>query len=120
MSGKLGMKRKLVLPRGPATRCPHCGVPIPSDEIAAVLAPVQRRLYEIIRDSGTVGISGRDILDKLYADDPDGGPESFNVVSATARNTNEKLAPFGVKLRANARGPWSFWYLAMIEKGADQ
>jgi hypothetical protein len=111
------MSQKLMMPRSPTVACPHCGAPMPSDEVAATLAPVQRRLYEIVRDSGTVGINGREVLSRLYADDPDGGPDTFQVLSSTARNTNEKLAQFGLKLKASARGTWSFWRLIRIGEG---
>ncbi len=90
--------------------CPHCGHPMPADEVTLMLTPRQRQLYEIVRDAGIAGISARDILDKMYADEPNGGPDTANIISVFAHHANVRLKPFGLEISAR-RGPWPMWKL---------
>jgi hypothetical protein len=108
-----GMISGLQPPRLKSRICPTCGHPMPSDEAAGVLAMRQRQLYEIVRASGTEGIGWRDIMSKLYADDPSGGPEGSNIISVMAIEINKKIKPFGVALTAR-RGPWPLWRIKNI------
>lgn len=94
--------------------CPECGHPIPDDEIAALLTPGQRRVYEIVRMAGAAGISSRDIRDKLYENEPNGGPET-NIISVFAHYANVRLRPHGLKITAR-RGPWPLWRLITTEE----
>src|SRR5882672_3901307 len=89
--------------------CPHCGHPMPADEVGGFLTPKQRRLYEIVRDAGVAGISSAEILAKMYADSPKEWPSS-NIVSVFAHHANKRLIPFGVEISAR-RGPWPLWKL---------
>ena len=73
------------------------------DEIMAVLTPTQCRFYQIVRDAGTAGIRGPAILEKLYADDPNGGPTSLNITSIFAKLTSKRLMPFGIAIKVQRR-----------------
>lgn len=55
--------------------CPSCGRPFAPE--LAVTGPVRRRLVEIIANRPD-GITRSELMDLLYADDPDGGPEWVN------------------------------------------
>jgi hypothetical protein len=90
--------------------CPECGHPIPADEVAAELSPMQRKLYEIVRRAGVAGISAREILVELYAHDPSGGPTGTNIVSVFAHYANVRLKKRGLEITAR-RGPWPLWRL---------
>jgi len=94
--------------------CPLCGHPMAGDDVAAVLPPKQRHLYEIVKAAGAAGISARDIMGKLYADDPSGGPVTSNIVAVFSHYANIKIRPFGLKISAR-RGPWPLWRLLKIE-----
>lgn len=93
--------------------CKCCGHPIASDEIAAVLPGKQRRLYEIVRDAGQLGVSCGTVMDRLYADDINGGPESHNVVQVQAMHVNRKLRAFGIAVRGRG-GPGSVYRLVKL------
>lgn len=67
--------------------------------MAAVLTPKQRKLYEIVRSAGQLGITCRDLMNRLYADDPDGGPDSQNVVQVHTSFANKRLKAFGFAIR---------------------
>lgn len=97
--------------------CPYCGHPFAPDEVAAALPGRQRRLFEIIRAAGSVGISARDILGMMYAADPNGGPNTTNIISVFAHHANKKLKPFGLAISAR-RGQSPLWRLLKIEEGA--
>lgn len=94
--------------------CPECGHPIPTDEVAALLTPMQHRVFEIVHMAGAAGISSREIRDKLYESKPNGGPES-NIISVFAHHANLRLKAVGLKITAR-RGPWPLWRLINIEE----
>jgi hypothetical protein len=77
--------------------CPHCGHPIETDKAAAILAPRQRALFEIVAAAGTPGISVADCMARLYGGDPGGGPDDV-IISVMARNINVRIQPLGLQL----------------------
>lgn len=80
--------------------CECCGHPLVSlDEIEQTLTPMQRRMYDMVQKAGTVGLSSEAIITRLYAHDPDGGPESRNIVHVVARQMNKRLEKFGIEMR---------------------
>jgi len=104
-----------VAPIYPSHVCAECGHPIPSDEVAAVLSPRQRRVYEIVRLAGTAGISAKEIRNKLYENDPNGGAKNTNIISVFAHYANVRLRPFGLEITARL-GPWPLWRLTKTEE----
>jgi hypothetical protein len=107
----------LVRNRGKVVVCEACGHPKPDNEIVALLTGKQRRLFEIIVRSGTLGIGVHDIMPELYANDPTGGPTNSQIISVMAHHINKKIAPFGLKLSCR-RGPWAVWRLTETEETA--
>jgi hypothetical protein len=87
-----------------ATSCKCCGHPIVSDEISAALTPLQRRIFNVVKNAGTAGIRGKDVMDIVYADDINGGPDNTNIIAVVASQANRRLVRFGVKI-SGRRGP---------------
>ena len=88
--------------------CPTCGQTIPPR--FQITGRVSRRLVEIVvkrRD----GITRGELTALLYAEDPNGGPQSENIVSVLIHNINEQLAPQGYRIRGIRGGPGSRYYL---------
>jgi hypothetical protein len=81
------------------TLCKCCGHPIVADEIGIVLTPLQRRIFNIVKRAGAAGISGRDIMDEVYANTQDGGPESTNIIAVVVNQMNRRLAQFSIKIQ---------------------
>ena len=97
--------------------CHCCGHPVPPEGVKAILAPRQLRMFEIVERAGQAGISGSDIMSMLYADDPEGGPASVNIVAVTATHIRKKLAPFGLTLRGRkGRGKGTHYKILPLEK----
>lgn len=82
-----------------ASVCAHCGHPVYPDEIREHLAGKQRAIYEVIARAGALGISTGEICETVYADDLKGIP-SWNTISVNVRIINQKIAPWGLKLRS--------------------
>lgn len=88
----------------PAMRCPCCSqdVPVPPAYVVAVncnLKPMEARILEAIWDGGGRPIQAEKIFDRMYADDPDGGPAPARMYSALKESMvglRKKLAGSGV------------------------
>ena len=95
--------------------CKCCGHPLVSDEIGVVLTPLQRRIFNVVKRAGTAGISGGDIMDEVYANTRDGGPDSTNIIAVVAGQANKRLSQFNVKIRGK-RGVGGRFTLEKIGK----
>lgn len=83
--------------------CPHCGHPL-VDSVAETLPRRQRRLYEAVEQAGNAGISRAQLMEKMYYDDPNGGPDSSNIVSVTVHVINKKIAKRGLAILSRPFG----------------
>jgi hypothetical protein len=72
--------------------CPHCQRPFPP--ALQVRGPVRQRIVDLIA-SRPDGITRRELLDLVYATDPNGGPANENTISVTIRNANRELVNLG-------------------------
>jgi hypothetical protein len=97
------------------TACECCGHPVVADEIERVLTPMQARIFKAVKRAGAAGVSSKDIMGIVYADDPNGGPENTNIIAVVANQANKRLAPLGLKITAS-RGPWA--RLRLVEVAA--
>lgn len=95
--------------------CKCCGHPIVSDEIGVVLTPLQRRIFNIVRSAGTAGIRGKDIMEIVYANVLDGGPDSTNIIAVVASQANRRLAQFNLKLQGR-RGPGGLFTIEKLPR----
>ncbi len=86
--------------------CKRCGHPIVADEIGIVLTPLQRRIFNIVKQAGSAGIRGKDVLDIVYASDPNGGPDS----------ANRRLAQFSLKIQGK-RGRGGMFTIERLPSG---
>lgn len=78
--------------------CPQCGHPIASDGIAGIMRGKQRKIFELVRDAGTLGISRDAIAAVLYEGAANGGPMG-NVISAQiSGHINPKIGGFGLRI----------------------
>ena len=68
-------------------------------------SPKQRELLHHVTHAGPYGIDTHRLFDKLYADDPDGGPLTrYKVIHIMVCQTNIKLKPHGKKIVGTRTG----------------
>jgi hypothetical protein len=96
--------------------CPACGRPFPPE--LTVTGPVRRRLVEIIANHPN-GIARGELMDLLYADDADGGPECTNVISVMVHFANRQLWSQGWRIRSSG-GPGAKYYLEPMPADSDE
>ncbi|MDP1587299.1 MAG: helix-turn-helix domain-containing protein, partial [Prosthecobacter sp.] len=67
----------------------------------AVLTPMQARMFSMLWRAWPSGrlISVEQMMNHLYADDPNGGPEYHNTVSVQISHMRKKLEPLGLTIR---------------------
>ena len=94
--------------RVPVCKC--CGHPIVSDELGVVLTPLQQRIFKIVKRAGVAGIPGPDIMEMVYQNAPNGGPESTNIVAVVCSQMNKRLKQFNLHITGR-RGPHGFFVL---------
>lgn len=92
------------------TVCSCCGHPLPASGARVALTAMQQRMFDIVMRSGTAGISGPEIMNRMYEDDPTGGAESRNIVPVMAQKIRERIESFGITL-IGTRGIGSAYYI---------
>lgn len=85
--------------------CSTCGQGLPPE--VNVGGPVRQRVFDYIAKHPE-GVTTQQVLDHVYVDDPNGGPDSGNVVSVHVTNINRRLS--GMKIKARG-GPASIYQL---------
>ena len=75
--------------------CPTCQRPYPPRLV--VRGPVRQRIVDLIANRPD-GITRDEILDVVYADDPDGGPANANTISVLIKHANSELAAQGFRI----------------------
>lgn len=95
--------------------CKSCGHPIVADEIGVVLTPLQRNIFNIVRRAGSAGIAGKDIMEVVYANVRDGGPDSTNIIAVVANQANRRLAQFNLKIQGK-RGPGGLFTIERLPR----
>lgn len=80
-------------------RCACCGQPtIPP----VILPPTKRRILDVVRRRP--GIDSENLRALVWADDPDGGPESWQCLYVHVHQLNRLLAPHGIAVRGSRSG----------------
>lgn len=100
------MERRAVL-------CPYCRRPYPPE--LNVGGSVRQRLVDTVANRPD-GITRSELLDTLYANDPNGGPDYPNTISVLVHFANMKLSKLGYRIKGSG-GPGSRYFLE--ELGAD-
>jgi hypothetical protein len=91
--------------------CQCCGFPLAQDEVAWLFRGKQRRIFEALARAGNAGLSREQLLDRVYWDDPEGGPLTARGVIAVmiCQQMNPKLEPFGLQIKGlSGRGSWPY------------
>lgn len=86
--------------------CPTCGQTLPRPKPHGLrLSPLRTRLFEIVRRAGPEGIGTDDLMDMVYAQHPDGGPDSGRVCLRThIFHINQQLRQKGYEIKARNWG----------------
>jgi hypothetical protein len=77
--------------------CPCCGQLIPP-KLLFPRAPVSQRLYDFVAKRPD-GATREEIADFIYADDPNGGPDSPSAIKALIWRMNNRLKSERVAIR---------------------
>jgi hypothetical protein len=90
-------------------KCPCCDG---TGRIA--LTPMQFRVWDVLRRAGADGISCSALAERVYADRPDGGPESAtHCIWTHASLANRRLKELGQRIVATG-GPGSIYRLERL------
>lgn len=94
--------------------CPTCGRQLqgsmPIHLAAAMMPPVMERIVLVLASAG--GLSRRELADRVYADDPDGGPDTAeNCISSTINIYRGRLAATGWRIRSSS---WTGYWLEPV------
>lgn len=89
------------------TACPTCGAPLADVRVERDLPPALRALLSEIRRAGELGITTRKLADRLWAADPNGGPDDAEkAVRARVARLNPILARHNLRVVTTpATGP---------------
>jgi hypothetical protein len=90
--------------------CPHCQRPFPP--ALPVHGPVRQRIVDLIA-SRPDGITRHELVDVVYASDPNGGPDNDNVISVLVKLANHDLADQGYRIISDG-GPGSRYHLRRL------
>ena len=99
--------------RRPAV-CECCGRPFPPE--LPVGGSVRQRLVDIIANRPD-GVTRAELMDCLYAADPNGGPDYPNTISVLVHFANEKLFRLGYRIKGSG-GPGSRYFLEKLNADA--
>ncbi len=92
--------------------CECCGQIIPPAIGALDNMRVKKRIYECVARHPE-GVSRSEIIESVYADDPDGGPEFANVISVHVARINKLIEREGVRIHST-RGPHAVYRLVAL------
>lgn len=92
--------------------CEKCGHPLPSLEVQLDLTKPQRRIFNALQRAGQAGLTRDQIIEKVYTDDPNGGPlTALNSICVQRWKMNKKMKPFGLFIKTT-KGKPSYWSLS--------
>ena len=95
--------------------CPACGHPIAPTPDGLRASPTQQRIYEVLSRAGAHGATAREILDRAWAHDINGGPLSGNAVSVHISKMRPALARAGLGV-ASSYGPEARYTLTVTKE----
>jgi hypothetical protein len=91
--------------------CPTCRRPFPPPLV--VHGPVRQRIVDLIANRPD-GITRGEIIDLIYCDDPNGGPDNPNTISVLIKKANTELAAQGFRILPAWRGRGARYRLMSI------
>lgn len=86
--------------RKPLKCCPTCNRPFPPEIIVGGV--IRQRVYDFIKDHPE-GVTRDEIMQHVYADDRNGGPESFKTIAVMVVHINRILKEQGVMMYITGR-----------------
>jgi hypothetical protein len=89
--------------------CPACRRPFPP--ALTVHGPLRQRIVDAIANRPD-GITRAELLDVVYGDDVNGGPNNQNVIAVLIKHANAELAAQGHHIESMWRGPGARYRLA--------
>jgi hypothetical protein len=90
--------------------CPACRRELPPE--IPITGRKRQQLIECLRNYPN-GRTVPQLMDYVYADDPDGGPEEHNIISVMVKHINSRITDYGWKIIAT-RGPGSTYHLKRL------
>lgn len=86
--------------------CPCCGQTLPPDLPAGlVLRGRKKSVYEHVRKAGKNGIATEVLFDRIYRDDPNGGPITGpRIIAIFVWDLNRKIAAYGQRIVGGRTG----------------
>jgi len=93
--------------------CACCGHPMPEYDALSGLTQAQQRIFNVLEKVGQAGITRNDLFERIYGDDPDGGPDSRNILNVQRTKMQRGLAKHGLRIVAQG-GHYSLWRLEKI------
>jgi hypothetical protein len=93
--------------------CACCGHPLPVYDTLKGLTPSQQRIFELVEKAGQAGVSRRELMDKIYGGNPNGGPSSPNVLNVQKTKMQIVLQSRGLKITSEG-GHYARWRLEKI------
>ena len=79
--------------------CSRCGQIIPP-RLEFKKSPVKQRIYEFVSKRPD-GVGVGEIMDFVYRQDPDGGPDAMNTIAVHISKMNKELRKKGIEIRAS-------------------
>ena len=95
--------------------CPTCRRPYPPRLI--VHGPVRQRIVNLVA-SRPDGITRGELLDLVYADEPNGGPDNPNTISVLIKHANEELVAQGFRIEPAWLGRGARYRLVRVAEPA--
>jgi hypothetical protein len=79
-----------------------------------VRGPVRQRIVDLVAGRPD-GLTRRELIEFIYAADPNGGPNNENTISVTIRNANKELKEQGYYIAPAWRGRGARYRLFKID-----
>lgn len=101
--------------------CPTCGQTLPPDRTrwAYMFRGRSAKIVEIMQKVGSEGIFSDALFERVYGDDPDGGPDGgVKSMSCLIAAINRRLKTVGKRIRATSRGRGGYHPYVMQDVGA--
>lgn len=86
--------------------CQCCGHPVPEFDTLRGLTPGQQKIFDALDNAGQRGLTRRQLFDRLYGDDPNGGPDSIGVLNVQRAKMRDTLAAHGMQIVTTQNHYW--------------
>lgn len=83
-------------------RCQHCGQRLPPMRLPEgwfKSNTIKRRIWDAV--TSWPGMTATELMDWCYGHDPNGGPDSQNIISVHVNQMNKSLKTIGLKIKGD-------------------